>query len=70
MLAERWPTLASTCLERTGPKRRVVDDCWALEDGDAGPPGAALTCVGAFAAFNLRGRKLFCTQKKHEFVKE
>ena len=53
----RWPAQTSACLERTCPKRHVVDDCWALGDGDAGPPSAALTCVGA----GLRKRRLFGT---------
>ena len=35
---------------------------WMPGDGDARPRGVALTCVGAFGAFDLRGRRLFGTQ--------
>ena len=49
-----------------GSTGRLLDDCWALGDGDEGAPGVALICVGARAAFNIRGRKPFGTQKVYQ----
>ena len=51
-----WLTQASFYVERTCLKRRVVDDSWVLQGGDAGP-------IGALAALRFRGRKPFGTEK-------
>ena len=55
--------------EHTCTKRRVVDDCWALGEGDAGPPGVAPTHVAALAAFNPHRRKPVSTQKQQKWLR-